>query len=180
MDLHLLRRLQAGDESAFETFFDENASHWVQFLTSHKHPHRLTQAEAEDVVQETMVVVWSKVSTFEPAGAADFSTWCLAVAAKIAIGRYRERVKFVPIAEYEGATAEHFFEGAGDVRRALFSLNREEQIVMFLKAIGGLTHAEIAHKLGKTEAAVRVEYYRARKKLKSLLEGGPGKRHGTG
>jgi RNA polymerase sigma-70 factor, ECF subfamily len=198
----LLRNLcDDPDGPEFENFYNRMATRWVRFLTNERGPYRLTPSEAQDAVQQAMLVIFSKVSTFDPAGTANFSTWCCGIAVKIAIGIYRERLKITYIADiedYELLTAEPLNEeleakpdiiaddeglelwlkGEGAIQQALRSLKEEERQVVLLKAIRGLTHKDIANTLGKSAAAVRVQYHRAISKLKPIVERASQKQHG--
>src|ERR1043165_334831 len=182
-----LQRLQAGEEDAYEVFYNEFAPIWISFFTSQKRPYRLTRDEAEDVVQETMMTIFLKISTYDLAGPASLSTWFFTIAIRKAIGVYREKAKLTPITDLDKAelksdrsleerfeqqlSLESWIRGDGRLQRTLRSLKEKERRVVLLKVVEGLTHAEIAHKLGMSQAAVRVLFHRAKSKLKLRLEG---------
>jgi RNA polymerase sigma-70 factor, ECF subfamily len=196
----LLLRLREGDETAVDHFFSKMALRLVSFLMSKKWSHRLTLDEAQDVTQEALLVILSKLSTFEPSGAATFSTWCYRIADNIATWRYCEKLRQIYLSDVEeellaansldeGAAEVQVFDpedqdiealvaGDGVVQCALRALRDEDRQVVLLKVLRGLTHNDIANKLGKSEAAVRVQFHRAIGKLRVLLERAVSKDHG--
>lgn len=188
----LLRRLLDGCETAFEDFYNQMAPRWVSFLTSERRPYQLSLEEAQDVVQQAMLVILSKMSQFDPKGSATFSSWCYGIVINIAAWRRREKFRLIYFSEVEEEVSlstellhfepdeepkvtfsedelESWLQGDGEVRNALRSLRELERVVVVLKALCGLTHKEIANRLGKSEAAVRVQYHRAVSKLKLIL-----------
>jgi RNA polymerase sigma factor (sigma-70 family) len=189
----LLRSLLDGYETAFENFYNQMAPRWVSYLTSEQRPYRLSVEEAQDVVQQAMLVIHAKISGFDPNGAASFSTWCYGIVIKIAAWRRREKVRLIYFSEIEEECSisteilnneldeepdvtsdeeglELWLQGDGEVQNALRSLKAGERRLIVLKALGGLTHKEIANRLGKSEAAVRVQFHRVVNKLRSMLE----------
>jgi len=57
-----------------------------------------------------------------------------------------------------------------DMAAALSDVGGRERKLLWLAHVDGFSHSEIAEILGVAEKSVRVMLYRARKKLKSLLE----------
>ena len=192
-ELQLLNDLQAGDAAAFESFVNKIVPRWVRFFTSWKRPYRLTPDEVDDVIQDTLLVILKKISAFNPQGKARFSTWCYRIAILTARARQRERGKLTSI-EDSGEVESFYAMPPGDeleesdilseedafelllkcssrAQQALLSLTKLEQHVVLYRALWGLTHGEIAAKLGKSEGAVRVQFYRVKQKLEPLLEG---------
>lgn len=196
----LLRSLQEGEETAFEHFYNQMAPRWVSFLMGRKGPYRLTLDDARDVVQQALLVILSKASTFEPTGTATFSTWCYGIVIKVAAWRTRENLWHIYLSDVEeellstdsldeetaegqdisleDGDIEAWLAGDGEVQNALRSLRKGERQVILLKVLGGLTHKDIANRLGKSEAAVRVQFHRAVGKLRSLLEWAGSNAHG--
>jgi RNA polymerase sigma-70 factor (ECF subfamily) len=189
----LLRNLLDGYETAFDNFYNQMAPRWLSYLTSERWYYRLSEEEAQDIVQQTMLVIHSKISGFDPNGAASFSTWCYAILIKIAVWRRREKVRLIYFSEIEeeGSVStgifnneldkepdvtsdeegfESWLEGDGELQNALRSLKAGEQRLIELKVLEGLTHKEIANRLGKSEAAVRVQFHRLVNRLRSILE----------
>ena len=55
---------------------------------------------------------------------------------------------------------------------ALARLPEDMQEVLLGRHVDGLHHAAIAHKLGRSEGAVRMLYLRGLQQLRNLLQGG--------
>ena len=70
-DAALLRRVAAGDEDAFEVLYDR---HTPVLLAVALRIVR-TNADAEDVVQQSWVKAWQAARTFDPARGASFKTF---------------------------------------------------------------------------------------------------------
>ncbi len=134
----------------------------------------LDSAEAEDVVQETMIRVWDKRdewSRFESVEA-----FCLTVARNIAIDRSRLKE-----AQHEELTPESQDtpDGASNplerlvseeqialVRKLVNGLAERQRSIMLLRDVEGKSYKEIAEILQLTEAQVKVELFRARQRIK--------------
>ena len=81
----LVRRIQAGDVTAFDVLFQQHCG---------KVFHQATRlvgntAEAEEVVQEVFLTVYEKIHTFR--GEAAFTTWLFRLTANAALSRLRRR-----------------------------------------------------------------------------------------
>lgn len=197
----LLQRLQAGDKVAFEQFYSLMVRKCISYFMSERRTYRLTREETEDLVQETMLALFEKLPDFDPEGEANLPTWCYTVAIRKASHLRRERRYLTQFddtdedrllsssspeeeLEHQSATSseeenlEIWLKGEGRVRHVLRSLDEIERFIVLSKSIYGLTHKQIAAKLGKSEGAVRVDYHRVKNKLKPLLKGILRKTHG--
>lgn len=193
---------ESGDEVAFENFYNEMSQRWISYFTSKREVYGLAREEVEDVVQAVMLVIIQKHPNFDTKGEAAFSTWCYAIARRIALRYKIQKLRIIQLDEetdkaetlYAKPSDEDFvhltdisseeelniwLRRNGKIQRALRSLNKVEQYIILQKVIWGLTHKEIAAKLNRNNVDVRVQFYRARQKLKLLLlKGKPRKTHG--
>jgi len=60
------------------------------------------------------------------------------------------------------------------IRTALAGLGRESRELIILRFIEQYTYAEIATVTGSSESALRGKVYRALRKLRKIMEDGPG------
>jgi RNA polymerase sigma-70 factor, ECF subfamily len=175
--LSLRMRLATRDERALGDLIDI-LTPWLLALTQAllEDPD-----EAEEVVQETFAIVWTRISQApdEPGG---FLAWVLRVARNRAIDRLRARKrrlrKSAHLAE-TGIEAELFAEPAEPneagtpgwhvhhtVHRALEALPRDQQEVVWLAYFQGLTQSAIAERLGIPIGTVKTRLRLAFEKLR--------------
>ena len=130
--------------------------------------------EAEDVMQEAYVQAFSKLSQFE--GRAKFSTWLTRIAVHEALARVRKRRPQVDAEEEPVVTTMLNPEDAvasrelGQMLSPLVdALPEAFRTVFVLRAVEGLSAAEVAECLDVPEETVRTRYFRARRALQLQL-----------
>lgn len=131
------------------------------------------QALIDDVVQQTFTKAWRAAQSFD--GARRFAPWLYAIARRTAIDAVRaERRPTRGGHEPEVDVAvpppsiEQTWE-AYEVRRAIDALPPDEQAVVKLGHLLGLTHPEIAEQLGIPVGTVKSRSYRAHRRLAASL-----------
>jgi RNA polymerase sigma-70 factor (ECF subfamily) len=133
--------------------------------------------EAEDLCEQVFLKAWEAIDRYEPRGT-PFSAWLYRLAHNLVVDHYRARRPSMPLEEVEetedpghdlAATVEELLE-ADEVRVALRRLSPEHQQLVILRFVEGLSHAEVAQLLGKTEGATRVIQHRALQALARALE----------
>jgi RNA polymerase sigma-70 factor, ECF subfamily len=173
-DEELVQGVLAGQQSCFE-------------LLVHRHERRLSSAvrgvlrdrsEVEDVVQQAFVQAFAGLEGFS--GGATFATWLTRIAVNEALLRARRSrlvreaaIALAPRAQYPPGTPEQeagWREAVGRVQAAVARLPAQHREVLHLLA-DGLTHAEVALRLGIRVGAARVRAYRARVALRSSVGG---------
>lgn len=137
-----------------------------------------TVADADDVVADVYVVAWRR---FDDIPTDDPVPWLLAVARNVARNQRRsrrrgdallDRLQSQPI-----VAGTHDADTVADVaalRRALAELSPTDRDLLQLAAVEELSAAQIAKVLGCRPVAARVRLHRARTRLRSLLDQGPG------
>jgi len=181
----LIRQVKAGDHQAFETLFTRYVSRvYGQAMGLMRNPE-----EAEEVVQEVFLTVYTKVGTFR--GKAAFSTWLYRLTANAAITRLRKRKRRseVPLDDYLPRFQEdghHLIRPVADwsdelqkriadkelrreIQAALDELPPVDKAVVVLSDMEGLPNREIAKILGLTVPAVKARLHRARLFLRGKL-----------
>jgi len=173
MDAALVERARAGDRQALERLLEEIAPQVYRFgrrMCRH-------EADAEDVLQDTLLAVASHLDGFE--GRASLSSWVFTLA-RTACARRRRGRKNEPHTSAEALTSQRA-EGpspeaaAGEselreaVEEALRGLSPEHREVILLRDVEGLTAPEVAEALGQGLPAVKSRLHRARATLRDAL-----------
>ena len=133
---------------------------------------------AEDLAQETLFTVWRRASLYA-ADKGSAATWIFAIARNLRIDRLRREVPWQELPEdrLEGAASEALPDEAlaekerqVRVRAALASLPPEQQEVVTLSYLEGLSHGEIAARLGLPLGTVKSRMRIAYQKIRAGLE----------
>ena len=131
------------------------------------------RAEAEDVVQETLIRVWNKREEWTQFGSVE--AYCLTVARNLAIDRSEkidsQHMELTPETQelpdalnpYEQLAQS---EQLGLIHRLLNELPEKQRLIMQLRDMEGKSYKEIAVVLSLTEEQVKVNLFRARQKVK--------------
>lgn len=171
-DQQLLSRVAGGDEAAFAALYDRYAARVLGFLV------RLLRrrSDAEDVLQETFLQVWSKAADFQAARANPLS-WLFLLARSRALDLLRRRrlQETLPAARADEVVhdpAEHLeaLETGLQVRAALAQLPEEQRTSILLAFYGGLTHEELAARQAAPLGTVKTRIRLGMQRLRSLLE----------
>ena len=128
-------------------------------------------AEAEDMAQETYIRAWQKRGSFK--WNASLLTWLMAIARRVCLDHLRrtQREKQRPI-EKNYLTHPRDIERKVDVQSALAKLNADDRGILYLRTGEELSFDEIAQVLGKSPAACRKRYERAKERFKAAYSGG--------
>lgn len=175
-DLDLLNRVTQRDQDALAMLYDAHnrAAFGVAYRILEDH------AAAEDVVQEAFLSVWRQAGSYRPERGA-VRTWILAITRNAAIDRRRGRQgraqydqplgdAAMRVAAADDPDRETMTALLGEeVRAALAQLPCEQREVIDLAFFSGLTHQEIAERLGLPLGTVKGRIRLALHKLRSLL-----------
>lgn len=131
------------------------------------------RAEAEDVVQDTMIRVWNKREEWTQFGSIE--AYCLTVAKNLAIDRSQKKeaqnVELTLEMEEESEISGPYDQLVNNERmsiihRLINELPEKQRLIMQLRDIEGESYKEIAKILNLTEEQVKVNLFRARQKVK--------------
>ena len=131
------------------------------------------RAEAEDVVQETLIRVWNKRDEWPQFGSIE--AYCLTVASNLAIDRSERNdggaVELTPDMEDASDASSPYERLVSKERMALIhrlmnELPEKQRLIMQLRDVEGKSYKEIADILQITEEQVKVTLFRARQKIK--------------
>jgi RNA polymerase sigma-70 factor (ECF subfamily) len=172
---HLVQLAVKRDRAAFTALYES----CVQRVYRHVYYKVSSHADAEDITQEAFVRAWKYIDKYKSTGA-PFVTWIIAIAGNLVIDHYRKPHNTMLIGEIfednpniqipdTSRELEVNFDNEV-IRKAVLKLKGDKQRVIMLHFIDGLTYAEIAAALNKSEGAIRVIQYRALSELKTLLK----------
>jgi RNA polymerase sigma-70 factor (ECF subfamily) len=174
---NLLHRLSMRrDEQAFRELFETYGPKVKSYMMRHgADPH-----VAEDLAQETMLVVWRKAALYSE-GKGSATTWIFTIARNLRIDRLRRERPFQALPEGhdeepsdEPLPDERLTEREREVeaRTALDTLPPEQLEVVRLAYIEGLSHAEIAARLDLPLGTVKSRMRLAYQKIRDSVGGG--------
>ncbi|HTY69075.1 MAG TPA: sigma-70 family RNA polymerase sigma factor [Alphaproteobacteria bacterium] len=162
------------DRAAFAALFVQYAPRLKAYM------RRLGAADdaAEEIVQETMLMVWRKAALFDPARAAA-STWIFTILRNLRIDMLRRSRPLPPELAAAGeaaeaADADDLIDAAqrtARLRAALASLPAEQAEVVRLSFFDERPHAEIERALGIPLGTVKSRLRLAMARLRRVLEG---------
>ncbi len=186
-DEALVRAFQLGDKAAFDKLVLKhkdklfNIIYW--FLGDYE--------EANDCAQETFIKLFRSLKKFRFESA--FSTWLYRIAINTSKNRlksseYRWKKKTVPIEKPEGSKSGNPFleikddspspviefekkERLGLIKEAINSLSEEQNRVIVLRDIQGLSYEEIADITGLNLGTIKSRIARGRLELRNKLKG---------
>jgi len=131
------------------------------------------RAEAEDVVQDTMVRVWNKRDEWSQLESIE--AYCLTVCRNLAIDRSQKKeaqnLELTPELEQTVIASGPYDQLVNEERMKLIhqlinELPEKQRVIMQLRDIEGESYKEISNVLQLTEEQVKVNLFRARQKIK--------------
>ena len=141
---------------------------------------RMTQnpADAEDVVQETMMKVWSRHEQWNQIESIE--AFCLTICRNVALDKMRrmDHQEQSLDATIDAADRSHFSNPEEQaiqrdrvrmVRQLIAQLPEKQRSCMQLRDIEGKSYKEIAEVLGITEQQVKINIFRARQTIKEKV-----------
>jgi len=175
--LRLLHAIAAQDRTALADFYDLAGG--VLFATALK---MLGDShEAEEVVQDVFVQIWTKAATFDATLGSPVH-WALGITRNRCIDRIRARQRRSRLIDDVGEEAQAAVasdatavsglsvEELSHVRSAVRSLPADQRQAIELAFFGGLTHQEIAEQLREPLGTVKARIRRGMLKLRDTLQ----------
>jgi RNA polymerase sigma-70 factor (ECF subfamily) len=177
VNVELLRRVAQGDQRAFATLYGRLApALYGMALRMMNDPQ-----EAEDVLQEGFTYLWRKAAAFDPARSSAFA-WAVLIVRHKAIDRLRVRQRdqrrretMTEASELEAPIDERsaqepaWRERSAQVRAALEQLAPEQRAALELAFFGGLTHEQVAERLGAPLGTVKARIRRGLLKMREVM-----------
>ncbi len=164
---------KAGDAEAFGHLYETYLDRIYRYIY-----FRVTDEQtAEDLISQVFTKAWENLDRYQPSGR-PFIAWLYTIAHNTVIDHYRTRKDTVAIentislasdAPGPDEQVELHFE-TDNLRSALQTLTPEQQQVVVLKFIAGMTTDEIAAQLQKSAGAIRALQMRALQALAKQME----------
>jgi RNA polymerase sigma-70 factor, ECF subfamily len=138
--------------------------------------------EAEDVLQEGFTYIWRKANTYDPARSSAFA-WAVMIVRNKAIDKLRTRQRSERLREKVTTETEHFTEQDdfsaqeplsrernAQVREALKQIAPEQRQALELAFFSGLTHEQIAVRLGTPLGTIKARIRRGLLRLRDFFQ----------
>ncbi len=174
-DREIVRRTLKGDPEAFSTIVREYSPRLMNLALGIVRQREV----AEDVVQDSLVKAYEKLSTWR--GDSSLSTWLYRIVYTTAVSSLRAPKRFLddPIAVDRAATLQADDEGGwqltehniAKMRRALDELPPLDRTMINLFYIEEKHVREVATICGESEGNVKTRLHRTRARLKNLMIG---------
>jgi RNA polymerase sigma-70 factor, ECF subfamily len=161
------------DYAAFEALF----RHFAPRIKSYLLKVGGDASVAEEVMQETMIMVWRKAGQFDPSKASA-STWVFTIARNLRIEAFRRdrRPELDPddpaLAPETETPIDQVLaqqQSEAQLRKAMTSLSEDEQTLLKLSFYDDMSHSTISEKLGMPLGTVKSRFRLAYGKLRSAL-----------
>lgn len=174
----LIRRIGTGDRQAFGEFYAQFSG--LVYATALR--VLADPADAEDVVQEVLFMLWEKSPMYDPSRGKPL-TWVITMTRNKSIDRLRSltrrrRLHDEVQQEFDGdgtaAQPEPFedldhSEKGHVLRSAVFKLNQKQREVIEMAYFNGLTQQEIASRLSEPLGTVKARLRRGMLKLRQII-----------
>jgi RNA polymerase sigma-70 factor (ECF subfamily) len=172
-DEAIVARVLAGELDQFELLMRRHNSRVYRVARSIVRD----ASEAEDVMQDAYVRAYEHLGQFE--GRALFSTWLTRIAVHEALARVRRGKRFDSLHTEDHSMSTQSSSSpeqqASDVEMrslleaAVGKLPEELRVVFVLRAVEGMSGAEVGECLGISEDTVKTRLHRARGRLQEML-----------
>jgi RNA polymerase sigma-70 factor, ECF subfamily len=172
----LARIAASKDRVAFASLFDHYAPRVKSFMMR----KGASSEQAEDLVQETMIAVWSKAGMYV-ADRGSVTTWIFTIARNLRIDRLRREKTslYSDIDDYDAESLDAQQDDAlsrlqedGYVAKALAQIPEEQRQLLILSYVEDLPQSEIATRLqiplGTVKSRMRLAYRRMKKLLETV------------
>ena len=170
----LVLQAQSGNSEAFGQLYDaymERIYRFVYFRVE-------DQQTAEDITSQVFLKAWSNLDRFR-FSRTPYLAWLYTIAHNAVIDHYRTRKVTTALDDVQLSQPDHSEAVENDidltvemqsVKSALQTLTDDQQRVLTLKFIEGMSNNEIARHLGKREGAIRALQMRGLQALAKQLE----------
>lgn len=169
----LVGRLQQGDKEAFELIFNEYKEKLYYFSLSYLH----SSSETEEVIQNVFISLWENRQLVKDQGTLKSFLYKITVNLiynyfkhQAVHQKYLNHISFMNMLEDDHSQQTIFYNDLKDIIDALIeNLPLRQQLIFKLSRHVGLSHSEIASRLGLSLRSVENQIYRAIKYIKENL-----------
>ena len=177
----LIQRAKQGEPEAFEQLYEANFDRIYRYLLLKVR----NRADAEDMTQQVFLKALESIGSFRWRGV-PFSAWLFRIARNQAVDYFRKKRKqtALPLDEARSVSMADIDPVALAEQKlrieqlavACQSLSEAQREVISLRFAGGLSVAETARAMGKSEGAVKVSQHDAIVKLRHILSSSDGEK----
>jgi len=169
----LIQQSRDGDLQAVEILYE----HFKASLFSLALRYTYNYAAAEDVIQDVFVKVFTNLHTLDEDKA--FVGWLYRITVNTCLSYLRShkklRQKTIPLDDVQGMVADSEPSAAQKAENKILEQTIQKlpprlKSVFLLHDVQGFKHQEIAHILGCTVGTSKSQLFKARKKMRKLLE----------
>jgi len=173
-DLEAVRACLDGDDEAYRRLVERHQKRVATIMWRFSRDPDVH----DDLVQEAFIEAYESLSRFRARG--PFEHWLARIATRTGYRHWRKQqreatIETVPLEEWHQIPDEHIDkmpveEAAELVHGLLAHLPPRDRLVLALRYIEGLDVATTAERTGWSQTMVNVQAWRARRKLKALLD----------
>lgn len=172
-DATLVRRLKENDKQAFELIFNKFSRKLYFFTLGYVH----SQAEAEEIIQNVFIALWENRDMLSDAFPIQNYLYKVTInhiynyfKHQLVRRRYVEKMILEETDENEETVQGILANDLGEiVNKFVGELPQSQQVIFRLSRMEGLSHSEIAHRLGLSVRSVENQIYRALKVIREKL-----------
>jgi RNA polymerase sigma-70 factor, ECF subfamily len=165
VERELLAACRGGDQAAFGSLVRRHQAR--VFAMAGRFFRR--REDVEEVAQETFLTAWRRLATYE--ARAPFEHWITRVCLRLCYARLAsERRREQPLPPAEQVADRRDPGAALDMERLLARLDASDRFVLLLLDGEGWSVKEIAERIDWSVTNVKVRAFRARRRLRRLLE----------
>ena len=171
----ILRRIAAGEQRAFAELVDRYQRQLFGFLGR----LGMSQAQAEDIAQETFLRAWTHLNSYQPERA-QFVTWLFTIARNLAYNALQKEPHqhemldtVIPEPASEQPDPAQVMESAQQHARlhsALRQLPLPDRSALALVYVHELGLADVARIENDSLAAIKTRLHRAKQRLRAILQ----------
>jgi RNA polymerase sigma-70 factor (ECF subfamily) len=171
-DGELMQAVAAADARAFRILMERH----VPKMTALARRITLNFHDADEVVQESFLRVWTNAPRWKADGPAQFHTWLARIVTNLSIDRYRkpkplplEAAGDPPDPDRNAEDGMQMHDEARLTRQAMAQLSERQRAAIVLYYFEDMTAAQAAEVLGQSLGATEVMLTRARRALRGKL-----------
>lgn len=169
----LIKKAKNRDPEAFGLLYDQYLPAIYRFILLKIGDKTTT----EDLAHQVFLSAWQNIENYQTQGF-PFSSWLYRIAHNAVIDYYRTEKKHFNLENIEEAAASNNLEEKIDqefelglVKAAIKDLPEEQQSIIIMRFVEGLTNKEIAAALGKSEGSIKTAQHRSLKNIKKIIDG---------
>ncbi len=169
----LIKKAKNRDSEAFGLLYDQYLPAIYRFILL-KIGDKVT---TEDLAHQVFLSAWQNIENYQTQGF-PFSSCLYRIAHNAVIDYYRTEKKHFNLESIEEAAASNDLEEKIDqefelklIKTAIKELSDEQQSIIIMRFVEGLTNKEIAAALGKSEGSIKTAQHRSLKNIKKIIDG---------